>query len=134
MKNEYLKFHLWGWHIKRDISVQKLLRKNKIFYIMREGKTHETHKELDAKDDARYRRIRNAKTAAAAKQVGGEILNTERWNSNKRVIMRGWLFKKYRQNPELADFLISTKGYHLIEASPFDSWWGAGAGLESQEF
>ena len=32
-----------------------------------------------------------------------------------------------------ADFLISTKGHHLIEASPYDSWWGAGAGLESKE-
>ena len=108
--------------------------------IMREGKRHETlehgyqgDKALDAKDDARYNRIRNAKTAAAAKKIGGEVENTERWNRRKRLVMRGWLFEKYRQHPQLADFLISTKGYQLIEASPYDDWWGAGAGLESKE-
>ena len=108
--------------------------------IMREGKSHETlehgyqgDKALDANDTARYNRIRNAKTAAAAKKIGGEIPNTERWNGKKRIVMRGWLFEKYRQHPDLADFLISTKGHQLIEASPNDSWWGAGAGLESQE-
>ena len=31
MKNENPKFRTWRWYIKRDISVQKLLRKNDIF-------------------------------------------------------------------------------------------------------
>ena len=31
MENQNLKFHMREWHIKRDISVQKLLRKNDIF-------------------------------------------------------------------------------------------------------
>ena len=108
--------------------------------IMREGKRHETlehgyqgDKALDMKDAARYSRIREAKTASVAKSIGGEIPNTERWNIQKRPIMRGWLFHKFRQHPELADFLISTKGHHLKEASPHDSWWGAGVGLESRE-
>ena len=80
---------------------------------MHDGKRHETlehgyqgDKALDMKDGARYRRIRESKTASLAKLIGGEIPNTKRWNNQKRPIMRCWLFHKFRQHPELADFFV----------------------------
>ena len=107
--------------------------------IMRNGRRHETlehgyqgDKALDFNDMRRYERIRTASTPALAKQIGGEIFNTPLWNGKKRLVMRGWLFEKYRQNPDLAEFLISTGDLKLIEASPSDGWWGSGAGMNSR--
>ena len=42
-----------------------------------------------------------------------------------QVVLRGTL-EKYRQNPDLCEKLLATKGLTMVEASPKDKIWGIG--------
>jgi ribA/ribD-fused uncharacterized protein len=69
---------------------------------------------------------------ADAKALGRKIqgFDEDTWARHRQdVVMRGNL-AKFRQNPELADFLIGTGKKILVEASPYDRIWGLGASDE----
>lgn len=40
---------------------------------------------------------------------------------------------QYKQNPEMKDELLATKGKTLVEASPRDRLWGVGLGQHNQK-
>jgi ribA/ribD-fused uncharacterized protein len=47
------------------------------------------------------------------------------YNTSKEVMRRAQL-AKYRQNSNLSRELLKTKKALLVEANPYDSFWGAG--------
>ena len=109
----------------------KIRKGDKIFESLEHG--YQCDKAADAKDWVRYAAIKSAPTPGIAKRIGSEIPKSAAWDGKKGDVMQWWQVEKYRQNPELLVFLRTTCGYSLIEASPYDMWWGAGVGLYSME-
>ena len=62
------------------------------------------------------------------KQMGRKVKNfkEEIWMENARNIVAQGCYYKFNQNPELKQFLESTKDKILVEASPYDKLWGIG--------
>ncbi len=62
------------------------------------------------------------------KKLGRKVRNFDSrlWDSHKFDIVVKGNYHKFSQNPELRDFLISTAGKVLVEASPYDDIWGIG--------
>jgi N-glycosidase YbiA len=48
------------------------------------------------------------------------------WDEVKVKVMQKGLHAKFSQNPHLMDSLLSTGDKELLEASPFDAYWGTG--------
>jgi ribA/ribD-fused uncharacterized protein len=65
---------------------------------------------------------------AVAKQLGRQVRGFEpqRWDRHKVDIVVTGSAAKFRQHPELGDYLRSTAGCVLAEASPVDLIWGIG--------
>lgn len=64
------------------------------------------------------------KQKALGRRVKG--FNTDRWSVFAREIVYDGNFAKFKQNPELMQKLLATKGTTLVEASPEDCVWGIG--------
>jgi ribA/ribD-fused uncharacterized protein len=80
-------------------------------------------------EDADYReRIRMAHSPMEAKTLGQtrKVPIRSDWESVKESVMRRALLLKF-QNPRFRSLLLSTKSRPLIEDSPYDRYWGAGA-------
>lgn len=62
------------------------------------------------------------------KKIGREINNFNEviWDSCKYNIVKKGLIEKFKQNSELREYLLSYKGFSIIEASPVDRIWGIG--------
>lgn len=62
------------------------------------------------------------------KALGRQVKNfdAETWNRvAPDIVVKGNLHK-FRQNPELCQFLLDTGEKILVEASPYDTIWGIG--------
>jgi DNA-directed RNA polymerase II subunit RPB2 len=72
--------------------------------------------------------IRRADTPALAKKMGLSREHPLRgdWDQIKERVMKAALLAKFRQNPGLLALLQGTGDKPLVEASPGDSYWGAG--------
>ena len=64
------------------------------------------------------------------KAYGRAVANFDRetWDNACYGIVKKGNYSKFSQNPELLDFLLSTKNRILVEASPRDRIWGIGMG------
>ncbi|WP_144106570.1 NADAR family protein [Paraburkholderia sp. BCC1886] len=64
----------------------------------------------------------------ACKQLGRQVANFDQpvWDGYNYQILTIGNREKYRQNPGLADFLVQTDPYILVEASPYDTRYGIG--------
>lgn len=73
--------------------------------------------------------IRQAATPYGAKRMGqtrkASKLRSD-WEEVKEEVMREALKAKFSTHPRLADLLVRTQDAVLVEASPFDSYWGKG--------
>lgn len=81
-----------------------------------------------------YTQIITAKSPAEAKALGRQVRQFEEdvWNGQRSaIVMRGNL-EKFRQHPDLREFLLNTKERVLVEASPVDSIWGIGLAADSE--
>lgn len=81
-----------------------------------------------------YTQIITAKSSAEAKALGRQVRQFEEdvWNGQRSaIVMRGNL-EKFRQHPDLREFLLNTKERVLVEASPVDSIWGIGLAADSE--
>lgn len=89
-------------------------------------------KALLFQDDENYENILQADHPKEAKALGRQVKNFDRatWDQHKTKIVTRANYLKFKQNEELLDFLIATKEYALIEASPVDRIWGIGLGEE----
>lgn len=80
-------------------------------------------------DDPKWQTaILQASTPAKAKKLGLSRDHPLRgdWDSIKERVMKKALLAKFRQNPGLLDILQKTGDKPLVEASPSDTYWGAG--------
>jgi ribA/ribD-fused uncharacterized protein len=75
-----------------------------------------------------YEQIIAAKSPAEAKTLGRQVRNFDEavWNASRSAIVVRGNLEKFRQHPDLQDFLLHTKDRILVEASPVDSIWGIG--------
>jgi ribA/ribD-fused uncharacterized protein len=79
-------------------------------------------------DEAVLSRIFQAPTPGEAKKLGRQVRGFEqaRWNAVAfNVVVRGNT-EKFKQNPELLEFLLGTNTMVLVEASTVDRVWGIG--------
>jgi ribA/ribD-fused uncharacterized protein len=80
-------------------------------------------------DDTETRsKIMMSDTPKEAKNLGRKIknFNSNLWDENKLVIVIAGNYHKFIQNEALFDFLVSTNGKIIAEASPVDRIWGIG--------
>lgn len=80
------------------------------------------------KDEESMKKIKKAKTPKEAKGYGRLVKNFNQkiWDKNKIDIMTEALTLKFSQSEYRKNYLLSTKGYTLVEASPYDRIWGVG--------
>lgn len=78
-------------------------------------------------------RIMQAKSPAEAKKLGRLVQNFDpvKWDEQKYEIVVQGNYLKFKQNPLLADFLLSTGERTLVEASPVDPVWGIGLAADN---
>lgn len=73
-------------------------------------------------------KIMETEDPSAHKALGREITGfvEEKWNQHKYQFVLNANYAKFSQNQLLKDFLLSTGGKILVEASPYDKIWGIG--------
>lgn len=76
--------------------------------------------------DLRYRaNVLKCKTPSEAKKLGKSAKLVPFWENVKVGIMYKLVHEKFFQNPELAKWLIETKGRELVEGNTWnDTFWG----------
>lgn len=69
------------------------------------------------------------------KALGRKVknFNKEVWDEHARQIVYEGCYYKFTQNEDAYNYLIETKGYYLVEASPTDTVWGVGLGGYEKE-
>ncbi len=79
-------------------------------------------------NEALIQKIVDAPHPQKAKQLGRQVegFTNEVWNQHRFEIVVKGNEAKFTQNPELAEFLLSTRKRVLVEASPADKIWGIG--------
>lgn len=62
------------------------------------------------------------------KRLGRRVANysDEVWSAVREEIMEEIVYCKFAQNQELGDALLDTSNDELVEASPYDKFWGIG--------
>jgi ribA/ribD-fused uncharacterized protein len=85
-------------------------------------------------DEEIYQQIIAAKSPAEAKALGRRVSRFEEatWNSQRSAIVVRGNLEKFRQHPDLQEFLLSTKNRVLVEASPVDRIWGIGLAADNE--
>jgi ribA/ribD-fused uncharacterized protein len=88
------------------------------------------HKALTFHDYDTASKIMNASHPADQKALGRKVknFNPDAWNKVARKIVYQGCFYKFTQNPDAFNYLVSTDGTLLVEASPTDVIWGIGIG------
>lgn len=63
-----------------------------------------------------------------AKKLGRQVRNFDAkvWKSQMNSIVAKGSYLKFKQHPDLLEFLLATGDKVLVEASPFDRIWGIG--------
>lgn len=85
-------------------------------------------------DEAAAVRIRGASSPKLVKEFGRQVrgFDEARWIAARREIVVAGNLEKFRQNPALAAFLLSTGTSVLVEASPVDRIWGIGLAADDK--
>ena len=88
-------------------------------------------------DDVAYNSTEQYMMAEKARVFGDDDIRQKMLASNDPKEIKGNLHK-FRQNPELCQFLLDTGEKILVEASPYDTIWGIGmqeseAGVDNPE-
>lgn len=86
------------------------------------------HKALLFNDLESFNEICEATTAKQCKELGRGVKSFDQkiWDEYKEEIVVVGNYHKFSQNPDLAEYLKSTEGKVLVEASPYDRIWGIG--------
>jgi ribA/ribD-fused uncharacterized protein len=79
-------------------------------------------------DEAAAQRIIGAPDPKTAKELGRAVQNYDEdaWTANRYRIVVDGSIAKFGQNKPLREYLLSTAGRVLVEASPSDRIWGIG--------
>ena len=63
------------------------------------------------------------------KKISKGIQVCEKWDHEKLYVMFNVLFLKFSQNQKIGSFLKATENNLLVEASPYDTFWGIGMNM-----
>lgn len=78
-----------------------------------------------AKSDEDFKRIAFAKSPGETKRLGRIIDMRDDWEEIKLSVMTNIVQQKFKQNRDLMDLLLSTKGRKLVEGNTWgDTFWG----------
>ena len=79
-------------------------------------------------DDEQASRIMEAEDPASQKALGNQVVNfnLDAWRKEAPTFVSNALKAKFDQHPRLKDKLVETRGKELVEASPYDKFWGVG--------
>jgi ribA/ribD-fused uncharacterized protein len=79
-------------------------------------------------DEPMAERIVAARHPHEAKKLGGRVagFDQQTWNEHRTPIVVAGNLAKFRADPELHDYLLTTGNRVLVEASPLDRIWGIG--------
>lgn len=90
-------------------------------------------KALLFKDLTTAAKIMNTTSPKTQKQLGGEVkdYNEAIWNNRRIDIVFKGNLAKFSQNELLKTELLNTGNRQFVEASPFDTIWGIGMGLDN---
>jgi ribA/ribD-fused uncharacterized protein len=82
-----------------------------------------------------FEKIILAKSPAEAKSLGRKIRDFDEkvWIEKRTEIVVKGNLQKFKQCPNLKQFLIDTKNKVLVEASPFDKIWGIGLAEDNEK-
>lgn len=86
------------------------------------------HKALLFGDAETAAKVLDARNPGKAKSLGRSVLGFDeaKWQEHRFEIVVKANLAKFDSDPELKEFLLSTKGRVLVEASPLDGIWGVG--------
>lgn len=75
-----------------------------------------------------YEKIMFANSPGEQKGLGRTVkgFNKEEWEKVARKVVYQGCYYKFTQNGTARDYLLSTQGYLLVEAAPWDQLWGIG--------
>lgn len=76
-----------------------------------------------------HRYIMEAKTPGEAMRRGRSVIDwdLEMWDKQKLHFMTVGVRAKFEQNSDLAEMLLATEGFELVEYAPWgDTFWGVG--------
>lgn len=87
------------------------------------------------KDKAQAQRILDVQSPKVCKSLGRKVknFNSDRWDRVKLSIVIRGNYLKFSQNETLKQLLLDTGNSIIVEASPYDTIWGAGVAEEQQE-
>lgn len=73
-------------------------------------------------------KIMNTSSPSSQKKLGRKVKNyvEKEWDSVRYEIVKKGLIEKFTQNENLKRFIISHKGYQMVEVNPKDIIWGVG--------
>ena len=86
-----------------------------------------------AGDKYKAQAIMDTENPITQKQIAKGITLSKEWKNMSVNIMKTGLIAKFSQNEILKDFLLDTKETELIEASPYDKFWGIGLSMDTPE-
>lgn len=81
------------------------------------------------------KKIMNKTFPGDQKALGRKVKNFDKevWDKHARQIVYEGCYYKFTQNEDAYNYLMETKGYYLVEASPTDTVWGVGLGGYEKE-
>lgn len=87
------------------------------------------------KDTETLSKILKSLSPNAQKKYGRQVknYNDEIWNKVRYNLVVQGNYAKFSQNKELKEVLLSTGDKILVEASPVDTIWGIGLGLDNPD-
>lgn len=79
-------------------------------------------------DDAKLAQIMDSDDPGHMRKLGRQVRNFDAgtWDAVKYSIVLTANYAKFTQHPQLREYLLSTTGSVLVEASPLDTVWGIG--------
>jgi len=91
-------------------------------------------KSIFVNDEARAKKILDTPDPTRIKKISSQLkINKQEWFATRGInAMKEALHAKFSQNPDLKEFLMSTRGTTLVECTR-DKTWGCGHNLYSKE-
>jgi ribA/ribD-fused uncharacterized protein len=77
--------------------------------------------------------ILQTESPAKCKALGRKVTNfdQEAWDNRAKQIVYEGAYLKFSQNPLHLKALLATRGYDLVETSPYDPIWGIGMSMHT---
>lgn len=86
------------------------------------------------KDKQSMVKILKTDNPVTQKHLGRKVTNFNQqvWSEKSYQIMKQGLYYKFSQNPVLKELLLQIPNAKFVEASPFDTIWGIGIGIDHE--